>query len=165
MQYSKNQGYFRLFQSKEDEKFYVTYVASNHEPILQGSGHATKCDAEARIADIRVAAPCAANYERFNAQDGKPMFRLVNSDGIKLGRSETYESTAARDNGIVACQKYICDAYVIDKTDPKRDTYREAKLVAAAESAGSLVIRPKHRRNECDDLPVKPKPGGVYGDS
>lgn len=163
MAQSTNNGYFRLFQSKKDKKFYVTLYTPNHEPILQGLGHATKCDAEAHINEIRVAAPCDINYDRFTSRNNKPMFRLNNTDKVKLGRSETYESKAGRDNGIEACKKYASTAYVIDETDPKRDTHQEAKTIAALESAGGISIISKHRRNECEGLPVQPKPGGVYG--
>ena len=151
-------AYFNLFQSNKNNLWYWNLTAPNHEIILQSKGYAKKSDALRDINATRIHAPLDERYERLDANDGKPMFKLYDDCKNLLGWSETYESKAGRDNGIEACKKYAPDAKLVDLSD----SATEAQTVSTVESAGGLSILAKHGKKDCA-IPVKPKKGGYYG--
>lgn len=63
-------------------------------------------------------------YLKKNTSAGKPMFNLKASNGEIILTSESYESTAARDNGIRSCQinSHLDERYV-DRQSSANEPY------------------------------------------
>jgi uncharacterized protein len=72
--------------------------------------------AEGGIESVTKNAPIDARYERKTSTSGYPYFVLKAANGEALGKSETYSSTAAMENGIESVKKNAPDAKVDDLT-------------------------------------------------
>lgn len=57
-----------------------------------------------------------ARYDRKETKSGKQMFNLMAGNNQVIGTSESYESVAARDNGIESVKKNAAGAKVDDLT-------------------------------------------------
>ncbi|WP_382160991.1 YegP family protein [Hydrogenophaga sp. UC242_50] len=93
-------AYFHLKPSGTQWMFNL--VAGNHEIILTSERYTAKQSAQGGIASVQANAPVDARYARLNDAAGKPYFVLKAANGEPLGKSETYSSAAARDQGIEA---------------------------------------------------------------
>ena len=76
--------------------------AGNNEIILTSELYASKQGALTGIASVKANSPDDSRYERKNAVNGQPMFNLKAANGERIGTSETYSSTQAREAGIQA---------------------------------------------------------------
>lgn len=92
-------GYYQLKRTGEG-KFHFTLHSGNHEVILSSQLYAAKENAEKGIRSTRENGPHEARFERKNSVKGDPYFSLKAPNGQMIGTSETYDSEAARDNGI-----------------------------------------------------------------
>jgi uncharacterized protein YegP (UPF0339 family) len=91
-------AYFHLKPSGTQWMFNLK--GGNGETVLTSERYTTKQSAESGIASVKVNAPLDARYDKLTAKNGQPYFVLKAANGQPIGTSETYSSTAARDNGI-----------------------------------------------------------------
>ncbi|MEX0319996.1 MULTISPECIES: YegP family protein [unclassified Ruegeria] len=108
-------GKFELYKDKAGE-FRFRLKAGNGQIILASEGYKQRASAENGIESVRKNAPEDGRYERKDTSSGKPMFNLKATNGQVIGTSETYESTASRENGIESVKKNAPDAKMEDLT-------------------------------------------------
>jgi uncharacterized protein YegP (UPF0339 family) len=108
-------GKFVLSKGTTD-KYHFVLKAGNGETILSSQHYTTKVAAADGIASVKVNAPLNEHYERKNATNGSPMFNLKAANGLVIGTSETYSSTAARESGIASVKTNAPSAAVEDNT-------------------------------------------------
>ncbi|MCB1591473.1 MAG: YegP family protein [Alphaproteobacteria bacterium] len=109
-------GYYEIKKAK-DGQFHFNLKAGNHEIILSSELYKTKAACENGISSVQKNSADEARFERRNASNGKPYFILKAANGQEIGRSEMYESEAARDNGIASVQKNGPSTDVKDKSE------------------------------------------------
>ncbi len=102
---------FHIFKGI-DGQFYYHLTAPNHEKILSGEGYKTKRSCEDGIASVKSNAPYDFRYERKSSIDGKFFFILKAANGETIGKSETYNSVAAREGGIDSVKRNAPKALV-----------------------------------------------------
>jgi|ERR1041384_7231401 uncharacterized protein YegP (UPF0339 family) len=90
--------------------------AANSEIILSSEQYQSKQGAEKGIDSVKANAPNDARYERKEASNGQPYFVLKAANGEVIGRSETYSSKAAMENGIESVKKNAPTATTEDLT-------------------------------------------------
>ena len=108
-------GKFEIYKDKAGE-FRFRLKASNGQNILASEGYKAKSGCENGIASVQKNAPDDARYERKETKSGKHMFNLKAGNNQVIGTSESYESTAARDNGIESVKKNVPEAKIEDLT-------------------------------------------------
>ncbi len=99
-----------------DGQYYFNLIAANDETILTSERYKTKAGAENGIESCRANSPIDSRYERRTATNGQPYFVLKAANNEIIGRSETYSSTAAMENGIRVCKEIGPTAPVSDLT-------------------------------------------------
>lgn len=92
-------GTFETYQNKAG-KHYFRLKAGNGEVILTSQGYASAAGCKNGIESVRKNATSVKNFEKTTTRNGKPRFNLRAANRKIIGTSETYNSTAARDNGI-----------------------------------------------------------------
>ncbi|MCV2868316.1 YegP family protein [Defluviimonas sp. WL0002] len=92
-------GKFELYQDKAGE-FRFRLKAGNGQVILASEGYKSKASAMNGIDSVRRNGATDERYERKETKAGKHMFNLKATNGQVIGTSESYESAAARENGI-----------------------------------------------------------------
>jgi len=90
--------------------------AGNGEIILTSETYYTKPGAKNGIESVKTNAPYDSRYERKVASNGQPYFVLKAGNGETIGRSETYSSTSAMENGIASVKTNAPSATVVDLT-------------------------------------------------
>lgn len=108
-------GKFELKDSANSQ-FMFNLKASNGQVILTSEQYKGKDDAMDGIASVRKNAPNDANYERKTAKNGQAFFSLKAANGRIIGKSETYSSMAAMENGIASVKANAPDAKLEDLT-------------------------------------------------
>lgn len=108
-------GKFEVYTDKAGEARF-RLKASNGQVILASEGYKRKSSARNGIASVRKNAAVDARFERATTRNGKWRFNLKASNGQVIGTSETYESEAARDNGIASVQKNAPSAKIDELT-------------------------------------------------
>lgn len=108
-------GKFEIYTDKAGE-YRFRLKASNGQTILASEGYKTKASCLNGVESVKKNAPNDTLYERKQTQAGKFMFNLKASNGQVIGTSESYESAAARDNGIESVKKNAPDAPVVELT-------------------------------------------------
>ncbi|WP_425404978.1 YegP family protein [Hwanghaeella sp.] len=108
-------GKFDLYTDKAGE-YRFRLKAGNGQVILASEGYKQKSSATNGIDSVKSNALNDGRYERKETKAGKYMFNLKASNGQVIGTSESYESAAARDNGIESVKKNAPDAAVDDQT-------------------------------------------------
>jgi len=101
-------------KKSSDDQYYFNLVAANNETILTSERYTSKSSAEGGIESCRANFPIDSRYERRSAEDGQPYFVLRAANNEVIGRSETYSSAQAMENGIAACKRVGPDAPVSD---------------------------------------------------
>lgn len=89
-----------VIKKSTNSQFYFRLQAGNGEPILRSEMYNSKASALNGIESVKTNAPIDSRYERKTAANGQPMFNLKAANHEIIGTSETYSSTAARENGI-----------------------------------------------------------------
>ncbi|MBA5202503.1 YegP family protein [Pectobacterium aroidearum] len=107
---------FEIFSGKNSQ-FYFRLKAGNGEPILASEGYTSKANVKNGIESVKENAPQDARYERLTAKDGSPYFTLKAANHQIIGRSETYSSVQARENGIESVKKNAPGATTVDLTE------------------------------------------------
>ena len=92
----------RYVLSRSGTQYRFVLKAGNNEIILTSELYASKQGALTGIASVKANSPEDSRYERKNAANGQPMFNLKAANGERIGTSETYSSTQAREAGIQA---------------------------------------------------------------
>lgn len=95
-------------------KYHFNLKAGNGQVILSSEMYESKASAENGIASVRKNAPDDNRYDRKESSSGKPYFNLTASNGQTIGKSEMYESTSARDNGIESVKSNAPDAPTVE---------------------------------------------------
>lgn len=92
-------GKFEL-NTSSNGKFFFNLKASNGQIILSSEMYETKAAAQNGIDSVKKNAADEARFDRRTAKNGDPYFVLKAGNGEEIGRSETYSSASAMENGI-----------------------------------------------------------------
>ena len=95
-------------------QFHFNLKAGNGEIILSSEMYKAKSSAENGIESVKKNAPDDDRYERKETTGGQPYFVLKAGNGEQIGRSESYSSKSAMENGIESVKKNAPDAKVED---------------------------------------------------
>jgi uncharacterized protein YegP (UPF0339 family) len=106
-------GKFEL-NTSSNGKFFFNLKAGNGEIILSSEMYESKSSAENGIASVKKNAGDDDRYDRRTAANGDPYFVLKAGNGEPIGRSETYSSSAAMENGIDSVKKNAADAQIAE---------------------------------------------------
>lgn len=105
----------RYVLSRSGAQYRFVLKAGNNEIILTSELYASKQGALTGIASVKTNSPDDLRYERKSAANGQPMFNLKAANGERIGTSETYSSTQAREAGIQAVKNSGPTALVDDQ--------------------------------------------------
>jgi hypothetical protein len=106
-------GKFEL-NTSSNGKFFFNLKASNGQIILSSEMYQSKSAAENGIESVKKNAVIADHFETKTAANGEPFFVLKAGNGEVVGRSETYSSTAALENGIESVKTNAPDAAIAE---------------------------------------------------
>ncbi len=106
-------GKFEL-KKTDSGKFMFNLKAGNGQVILSSQLYASKSSAENGIESVRKNCADDARFERKVSSKGEPYFSLTATNGQNIGKSETYSSESAMENGIASVKKNAPDAKVED---------------------------------------------------
>jgi uncharacterized protein YegP (UPF0339 family) len=98
-------------------RFHFVLKAGNNETILSSEHYTSKQGALNGIESVKANSPNEARYERKNAADGSPMFKLKAANGETIGTSQMYSSESARDDGIASVKANGRGASTLDESD------------------------------------------------
>ena len=101
-----------VITKRANGEYQFNLKAGNGQTILSSEGYTTKAGCENGIESVRVNSQVDERFERKTSTNDKPYFNLKASNGQVIGKSELYESEAARDNGIESVQKNAVEASV-----------------------------------------------------
>jgi len=108
---------FQIFKDAANEFRFRLLSKGNGKIILQSTeGYKSKQGCLKGIASVKLNAPIDRRYKRLDSSSGDYYFRLDAGNNEPLARSEMYESTQARDNGIAAVKRDAPDAKIEDLT-------------------------------------------------
>jgi len=108
-------GKFVITLQKNGEHMF-NLKASNGQVILTSEGYASKAGCLNGIESVKKNAPLDERYDRKESKNGKPFFTLLAGNKQIIGKSELYESVAAREKGIESVKKNAPDAAVDNQT-------------------------------------------------
>ncbi|HMX62720.1 MAG TPA: YegP family protein [Candidatus Sumerlaeota bacterium] len=97
-------GYYKL-KKGDSGKYHWNLHAGNHEIILTSESYNAKSSAENGIKSCQENSPKDERYIRKIDARGNPYFVLTAGNSEIIGKSESYTSESARDNGIESCKK------------------------------------------------------------
>lgn len=113
------------YELKENKgQYWWTLQADNNENLLTSEMYVTKGGAENGIASAKTNSPFDSRYYRGAATNGQFFFTLSAENHEKLGTSETYKTTAAREQGIAVVKKVGPLAPVVDLTKKPTGAFR-----------------------------------------
>jgi uncharacterized protein len=108
-------GKFHLKKSS-DGQFRFVLKAGNGETILTSELYKQKASALNGIESVKKNAALDERFERKVDKAGHPRFNLKAANHEIIGTSESYNSEAARDNGIDSVKKNALEAALVDET-------------------------------------------------
>ncbi len=108
-------GKFVVTKTKSG-KFMFNLKAGNGEIILTSEEYNAKASAMNGIESVKKNAVDDARYERKADKKGQPFFVLKAGNGEPIGKSESYSSESAMDNGIKSVKTNAPAAAVDDQT-------------------------------------------------
>ncbi len=108
-------GKFELKKTSKGQ-FMFNLKASNGRIILTSELYRDKAGARDGIASVKKNAGRDANYERKTTAKGDPYFVLKAPNSEVIGKSETYSSTSAMNNGIASVKENAPGAAIEDTT-------------------------------------------------
>ena len=108
-------GKFEIKQSTNG-KFHFNLKAGNGQIILSSEMYETRGAAENGIESVRKNAADLSRFEKRTSTKGEPYFVLKAGNGQEIGRSETYSSDSACQNGIESVAINATNAEVVDTT-------------------------------------------------
>jgi len=92
-------------KTMRDGSFMWNLKAGNGEVILTSQKYKSKASAKKGIASAMKNSAVEARFEQKVARNKKPFFVLKALNGQIIGKSEMYETTRARNNGIKSVGK------------------------------------------------------------
>ncbi|MFV0391650.1 MAG: YegP family protein [Paludibacteraceae bacterium] len=101
---------------RKNGEFQFNLKAGNGQVILSSEGYTSKAGCMNGIESVKKNAQDDARFDRKESGNGKSFFNLTATNGQIIGKSEMYESVAARDNGIESVKKNAPDAGMDDQT-------------------------------------------------
>lgn len=101
---------------RKNGEFQFNLKAGNGQVILSSEGYTSKAGCMNGIESVKKNAQDDARFDRKESSNGKSFFNLTATNGQIIGKSEMYESVAARDNGIESVKKNAPDAGMDDQT-------------------------------------------------
>lgn len=90
--------------------------SGNGQVILTSEGYTSKSGCSNGIASVRINSKIDGNYERKMSTNYKYYFTLKAANGLVIGTSEMYETSAGRGNGIDSVKSNAPHALVDDTT-------------------------------------------------
>jgi uncharacterized protein YegP (UPF0339 family) len=99
-----------------NEKFHFNLKAANGQIILSSEMYESKSAAMNGIESVRKNGGDDKNFEKKDSAKGQPYFNLKASNGQVIGKSEMYNTAAARDNGIESVKTNCSSTNVDDQT-------------------------------------------------
>lgn len=111
-------GRFLIYKSK-DEQFYFNLLAGNGEHILTSELYTAKQSVHAGIESVKRSAPIDQQYDRRTDARGKSYFVLKAKNGEILGKSQSYSSNGALENGIQSVKTSAPSAVIEDSSRPE----------------------------------------------
>lgn len=107
-----------LISKSTDEQFYFNLLAGNGESILTSERYPAKQSVHTGIESVKMNAPIDQQYHRRTDAEGKPYFVLKGKNGEIIGKSQSYSSTAATENGIQSVKMNAPSAVTEDDSQP-----------------------------------------------
>jgi uncharacterized protein YegP (UPF0339 family) len=104
---------FQIYQGNDDQ-YYFRLLAVNGENILGSEGYAARASCQNGIDSVKENAPLDERYQRKTTSGGQFYFTLTAANHQPVGKSETYTTERARENGIKSVTKTAPDAPVED---------------------------------------------------
>jgi uncharacterized protein YegP (UPF0339 family) len=98
-------------------KYMFNLKAGNGQIILTSQLYDSKKTALAGIESVRKNSANDGRFERKVAKNGEPFFSLTATNGQNIGKSETYSSQSAMENGVESVKKNAPDAAIKDITE------------------------------------------------
>ena len=104
------------FEIKTDKagKFRFSLKANNGQVILSSQGYSAEAGCANGIESVKKNSTNADRFTKSTTDSGKFRFNLTASNGQVIGTSQSYQSEAARDNGIEAVGRAAPDAKVVE---------------------------------------------------
>jgi uncharacterized protein YegP (UPF0339 family) len=106
-------GKFEL-NTASNGKFFFNLKAANGQIILSSEMYESRSAAQNGIESVKKNAADDARYDRRTAANGDPYFVLKAGNGEQIGRSETYKTAAAMENGIASVKTNAPDASIVE---------------------------------------------------
>lgn len=106
-------GKFEIYTNKSGE-FRFRLKASNGQAILASEGYTTKAARDNGIESVRKNSQDEKRFVNGVSKSDQPYFNLTATNGQVIGKSEMYNSEAARDNGIESVMKNAPEAKVVE---------------------------------------------------
>ena len=103
-----------VIQKGSGGQYRFNLKAANGEIILSSETYQDSQGAKRGIESVKANAPFDSRYERRQASSSQPYFVLKAANGETIGRSETYSSTSAMENGIESVKRNAPTAIVED---------------------------------------------------
>lgn len=94
-----------LIERSSDNQYYFNLWAVNGRIILTSERYTTKQNCLNGIASCKRNSPYDSNYQRLTSVNGQYYFNLRAGNYEVIGKSEMYNTSAARDNGIDAVKR------------------------------------------------------------
>ena len=104
-----------VLEKTKDGQFLFNLKAANGRVVLTSERYRRKAGAESGIAAVRKNAARDDRYEMRSSRDGKPYFVLKAANQEVIGRSETYSSRSAMQNGMASVRRSGKRATVLDR--------------------------------------------------
>jgi len=106
-------GTFEIYKDKAGE-FRFRLKASNGEIILASEDYKAKSSCKNGIVSVMKNSASASQFEKTETRTGKARFNLRAANRQVIGTSESYNSVAARNNGIKSVMKNAPKAKIKD---------------------------------------------------
>lgn len=98
-------GYF-LLRKNPAGKYSFDLKGGNHETLLRSEAYPSKDAVVDAIASVQKCATDDARFERMRGGDGSAFFLLKAGNAEAIGRSETFPSASAMEQGIASVKAY-----------------------------------------------------------
>jgi uncharacterized protein YegP (UPF0339 family) len=108
-------GKFEL-KKTANGKFMFNLKSGNGQVILTSQMYERKEDAMSGIKSVQANAAQDARFERKVSSNREPFFALLAGNGQQIGKSETYSSASAMENGVESVKNNAPGAAVEDAT-------------------------------------------------
>lgn len=105
-----------ILRASSDGQYYFNLTAANNQKILASERYKSKDGAKNGIESVRTNSPDDSRFERRTSSDGKHYFVLKAANQQVIGKSETYSSKQAMENGISAVKSVGPGAPISDQT-------------------------------------------------